>query len=750
MTFPEDNYTPHGYLQNRFDAGPFAGLAAGGVIRSLPGAGFEFRPAEGAWGGLLIGVQVGDTLLLENLDAAGLVAPYHSSQIQRFHFSHADVSIYAEFWLAGREALGCRVEAYRPARQHRPVPVRLVALAVTRWPRERHGWCYASGRYDAASGAAAVSLERGPWVQVRLSQPATTWGFGGDLAEVGPWLAAGGLPQSSRYFNFRRVPPCFWGALVTPLRFAKTTAHAWALLERVPQPFAATERIPVTDLKMGLEALQREDQRFWKGAPQLDRGGWPAHWRRGLVYDFETTRLLLAPPAGIFRGPYPVWMADWPRAVLAEGTLDMSRLALADPAAAQAAVLTLFRDAPGPQVPCVWANGGLNMIAADGTPCGTAPAWCLPFHNLWLLWLRHPDREWLAALYPYLVAYVRWWLAERTDADGWVVYQCTWESGEDNTPRLDPTRSGDAVIRDLVRPVELQAAVALCAEVLRRFAGALDRPAAEVDEWATLYTAYRDRTRQMWDPATARFRDLDPATGTWRVVEDGGDYWGSGAATQVSPLQLLPLMYGIATEEQAAALRPRLAEYVTAPWTWWPSWSYHVAEAALAAGAPEVAAGIVAAVVDRVYRQLDRHDATDGAPLPGIAPEFWPEPAPDGALLWQPAEAYGWGAHSVVYLLSYLIAFFEGDDISRPAFSLQPLLPPEMRTPNARYTIRNLAARGRRFDLTYLALSAEELVIGLRPHNGQPARVTGAEATHADGVTQFAARWGVRYGVELE
>jgi hypothetical protein len=58
--------------------------------------------------------------------------------------------------------------------------------------------------------------------------------------------------------------------------------------------------------------------------------------------------------------------------------------------------------------------------------------------------------------------------------------------------------------------------------------------------------------------------------------------------------------------------------------------------------------------------------------------------------------------------------------------------------------------RGRRFDLTYFALSAEDLVIALRPHNGKPAQVTGANATHADGVTQFAARWGMRYEVEIE
>ena len=41
VVFPEDAYTPHGYLQNRFDAGPFLGLEAGGPIRSL--AGWELR-----------------------------------------------------------------------------------------------------------------------------------------------------------------------------------------------------------------------------------------------------------------------------------------------------------------------------------------------------------------------------------------------------------------------------------------------------------------------------------------------------------------------------------------------------------------------------------------------------------------------------------------------------------------------------------------------------------------------------------
>jgi len=701
-----------------------------------------------AGGGLLIGLQIGKELLLTDLGAAGLVSPYHSAHIQSFYLSHGDVNAYAELWLAGPGVLGCRVDVYRPVSRYRPPPVRLVVLAVTQWAAPRHSWCYSSGRFDPASGRLAVSLERGPWYQLWLSGHAAAHGFGSDLAEIGPWLAAGAPNRVAHYANFRHVPPLFWGALVLPLTFVKTAAHAWALVERVPLPFAPGERLGVRDLKASRDALWREDKRFWRGAPQLGRGGWPAHWRRGLVYDWETTRLLVAPPAGIFHGPYPVWMAEWPRVVLAEGTLDMSRLAYADPVGAQAAVATLFSDAVGAQVPCLWANGGLNMIAADGAPCGTSPAWCLPFHNLWLLWLRNPDPAWLVVIYPHLVAYVRWWLAERTDAAGWLVYQCTWESGEDNTPRLDPTRSGDAVIRDRVRPVELQAALAVCAEVLRRFALALDRP-AEADEWALLYQSYRDRTRQMWDSATARFRDMDPATGGWRVADDSDPYWGTPAGAQISPLQLLPLMYGIATDAQTAALRPHLAGYVAAPWTWWPSWSYHVAEAALAAGVPAVAAAVAEAVVDRVYRQLDRRTRDDGLPLPGVAPEFWPEPAPDGTLLWQPGEAYGWGANSGLYLLRYLIGFQEGDDISGKTFTLRPALPAAFRTPGASYVVRNLALRGAGFDLAYDPQPAGTLHITLRRHEAGAVQVPGQAVEQVGPVARWVAAWDTSYVVDL-
>src|SRR5439155_8407205 len=173
----------------------------------------------------------------------------------------------------------------------------------------------------------------------------------------------------------------------------------------------------------------------------------------GWVYDLETARLCLSPAGGIYHDVWPIWSANWPRSVLAEAGLDCLRLALGDPALARRAVLSLFRDAPAPNLPCVFRDGEPNMVALDGRACGTSPAWCLPSHAIGLLERLAPDPDWQAALYPHLADYVEWWLAHRADADGWLSYHCTWESGEDGSPRLDPTRSGSGVIDGFVRAV---------------------------------------------------------------------------------------------------------------------------------------------------------------------------------------------------------------------------------------------------------------------------------------------------------
>ena len=94
------------------------------------------------------------------------------------------------------------------------------------------------------------------------------------------------------------------------------------------------------------------------------------------------------PAGGVFHDEWPSWMISWPRVVVAEGTLDVLRFSYADPARALRLARTIFADAPAANVPCIFQGGEPNMVAKDGAICGTSPAWCLPFYNLWLLYCR--------------------------------------------------------------------------------------------------------------------------------------------------------------------------------------------------------------------------------------------------------------------------------------------------------------------------------------------------------------------------
>ncbi|MBV9135061.1 MAG: hypothetical protein JO318_20305, partial [Chloroflexi bacterium] len=444
------------------------------------------------------------------------------------------------------------------------------------------------------------------------------------------------------------------------------------------------------------EAYQRalrEDAAFLANCPQLT-GDWPAHWPEGLHHDFQTTRLLVQPAGGIFSDVWPAWMAAWPRVVFAEGTLDMLRLAYADPDLAKRAVATMLRDAPSPNVPCVFRDGEPNMVAAEGSRCGTSPAWCLPFVNLQLLYLGTLDRAWLAQIYPYAAAYLEWWLAHRTDPDGWLVYKCTWESGEDGNPRLDPTGSGDADISQLGRPVELQATVAHAAGVLAFFAAELGEDATR---WQNLAADYRGRTRSLFDRAEQRYRDA-LIRGEHPDCTDTL-YWGVDSCRN-SAQSLTPLLLGLPLPES------EVERHIAPPWTLWPSWTWSVVESAAAAGLYQRVGELAFDTIDRVYRVTTRRELGSlRRPMPGCSPEFWPED-------WRSyggSDAYGWGATTANLLIRHLFGFKESLDTSVCVFDLTPAFPPHMLRAGAEYGVHHLNYRGLAFDLTYTVLDNERL-----------------------------------------
>jgi hypothetical protein len=436
--------------------------------------------------------------------------------------------------------------------------------------------------------------------------------------------------------------------------------------------------------------LLEQDRVFEASCPTLS-DDWPAHWREGLHHDFQTTRLLVQPPGGIFRDVWPAWMAAWPRVVLAEGTLDMLRLAYADPAIAQRAVLSLLRDAPAPNVPCVFRDGQANMVATDGSRCGTSPAWCLPFLNLQLLYLRTLDRDWLRQIYPQAEAFLDWWLANRTDPHGWAVYKCTWEAGEDGNPRLDPAGSGDADISGRLRPVELQATLAHAAGVLALFAGELG---LDAPRWRQVEADYRQRTRQLYDPRAGRYRDRLIAADAFQEPCPDTPYWGVDAC-RFSAQSLTPLLLGLPLDEA------EVWRHACPPWTLWPSWTWSLVESAAAAGLYLGVGKLAYAVIDRVYRATTRRAlASFGRPMPGVSPEFWPED-------WRTyagSDAYGWGATTANLLIRHLFGFKESTQTDGWVAELAPAFPRQLLHRGAQYTIRRLSYRGRRFDLSYTVL----------------------------------------------
>jgi hypothetical protein len=380
--------------------------------------------------------------------------------------------------------------------------------------------------------------------------------------------------------------------------------------------------------------------------------------------------------------------------VLAEGTLDMLRLAYADPSVAQRAVLSLFRDAPQPNVPCVFVGGEYSMLAADGSRCGTSPAWCLPFLNLELLYLRTLDRQWLAQVYPSAAAYIDWWLAHRVDAEGWLVYKCTWESGEDGNPRLDPSSSGDADISGHVRPVELQATMAHAAGVLAFFAAELGL-AEDVPRWRLLENDFRDRTRQLFDPDAGRYRDWLIVEGRFQEPCPNKPYWGIDPR-RYSAQSVTPLLIGepLAAEE--------VWRHARSPWILWPSWTYALVESAAAAGLYARIGELAFETVDRVYRVTTRRELGSLArPLPGSSPECWPTD-------WRTyggSDAYGWGATTANLLIRHLFGFKESRDTDGWVAELTPALPRSLLKLGKRYGIRRLNYRGLAFDLSFTVIS---------------------------------------------
>jgi len=701
MAFPTDTYTPYGYLQSAEHRARSWDDASGGMIRTSErflGMGWAYvHPRRAVF--LCAGLELGAMNLYSRADwaAHGLHASHHSSQLMTFRATPPGCTLTLTYFRLDTGALAAHAVFH-------------AETAITgRW-----GWLLDS---DRVHGRWQAVLDRAVLVGYQMHTL---------------------LVRDAAIRRLERRPlPGVW----TPLQLGVGDVwEGWAVLSNT---FTAADERLWHSVATVEEQKRRADDAFWSHCPRLT-GDWPEHWRRGWVYDMETTRLLIQPPGGVFSGEWPTWMTAWPRVVLAEGALDLDRLSLAEPLRAQDALLTLLRDTPGDQVPCVFRGGEPNMVAADGAVCGTSPAWCLPFLHIGRLLRRQPDPVRIALIAPLLARYLHWWLTERTDSAGWLSYHCTWEAGEDDNPRLDPNGTGDGIIQGRTRPVELQAAMALSAGILRdmfQYVGKLD----EMKRWDDVVQDYTARVQQLWDGVTGRFRDWDVRAG--HFIEGSSTYWETDP-NRFSPLSLTPALLAL-PEEQRAALRRELVHYDTAPWRWWPSWSGTLGEVAAALGDDEWAARFVEKIVDRVYRENDRRThAPDERPTPGGAREYWPEPL--GKFTGN--DAYGWGAETLPLLLRHIVGLREDDaGWHGVRFTLVPSLPDGWR---GTYTLANIQYRAVALDITYTVAGDGTMTAQIVSRPSLPCRVTSADGTvlldaSADAPASFIVRNGERYAVTI-
>ncbi|SCG68553.1 MGH1-like glycoside hydrolase domain-containing protein [Micromonospora humi] len=695
--FPVDDYTPHGYLDVPEHT---RRLTPYGVVRSHDlGFRWHFPAYARAYGGrsevYRAGLRIAADGALHGADLDGLGAPYHSKNLVAFRAERPAGPIAAEFHLVGPDVLAARVRAR--------VADRLSVRAdYTRQIGADRSWGE-SGLVGRRTGDTVLlqGFEDGEAFVLWVSEPDAVAALTTDAATADGWTrdglpeAHGAGPVTALGEQGQRVD------LAAVVQLGAGEHDLTVLLARGRTENEARSRLAeARDRRPAVHAaLTLADRAFWSGAPLLS-GDWPAHWRRGLVYDLETLRMMVKPPVGVYTMAWDAMQIQAPRVVLGEAAIDALLLGYADPALAQRLLLGTFADASEPHVPCSREDGSHNMVSADGSACGTGPQWGWPWLVLRRLWDAHPDRDWLERIYPLLAGYLDWWLEHRRDPEGWLGHACSWESGQDLSPRFGAQPLGGGHPTYHIRPVDLHAAVAHAAGVMADFARVLGRE-RDVPGWVTLARDYGERTARLF--TGARYADTDGRTGEPTEVED--------------VMLWSPLALGLAGAEQTDALREAIRAVDPADLVW-PMFVWTVVDAALGAGEHEVAAAVAGAVVDRAYRFWDAREADDERTLPGIACEYWPPSGRCGG------EGYGWGAFGVHLLLGVLVgARSVGDRLL-----VRPNLPADLRVPGRTYRVR-LAHRGRPVELT------------LRP------RADGVDVT-VDGRTA-ALGWAEEHGWEL-
>ncbi len=710
MMVPHDNFTPHGYLDNPYHCWK---LNPSGVLRSLAPLGMGWHvPNLGSYvrnqfqytAHLSIGLKVGELVLVtpEEFAQHGCTISSHVHTKNRFEYTctvpRYDLTLTAHYFLIQEHALGCMLSLSTTAKQSLPVTCYLLHRH-THNPFTSRLWehgLYACPGPVEGSVMLGIASEGDVFVHGTRSAdglPLTfeEMGYVISLEDASSWARGVAVARPT---ITQGQPDTGWQVRTIILPCKVTLGGNPGPSERMINVVLARGVSPEQSYQHWEEGIEEiahaeaehraDDEAFWSSAPQLS-GDWPDSWRRSLVYDLETLRMVMRPPVGLIPHVFDGMQIQAPRLVLAEAAIDALFLSYADPELAAEVILGHFESAPRPNLPCMREDGSYNMVADDGQVCGTAPAWGFPLWCCDQIVRRTGDLHWLHRLYPKAAAYLRWWLDHRRDTEGWLVYACSWESGQDVSSRFGPQQTGGTLIQH-VRPVDLQASMAQGAAILAHWATLLEQEQTTIPTieapidftneaawWQQIANEFIVKTRLMWQDGW--FRDYDAVAHEWSSQQD--------------TMHLAPVFCGATSWGHIEQLH----SYFSRPpmhsgWTplSWPPVVLTLVGAAAAAQMPLDAAELAYHFIDAAYRSIDSRTIDQHGGVPGVTREYhavvttgkWGTSEYVNAGI----EGYGWGALSVHLLMRYLLGLHEEE---AGVIKVAPVLPQALRRVGAAY-----------------------------------------------------------------
>ncbi|MEM1574134.1 MAG: trehalase family glycosidase [Candidatus Methanomethylicaceae archaeon] len=698
-------FTPHGILQNPYHVWP---KAPSGVLRSTPVMGFEWVVGWG-WNfirapeyiaSLKIGVNIdghsfynAEDFIKEKVD---YYSKLHSKNIISYDWQYSNLVFSFKFFLVKENSLACLVTIQNNEAKEKVITLHAIERLFSPKPYSIFG-LYKPQSLILSCPALDLMLV------LSSTEKSIAQKFAHTEFEIQEWI------KNNDLSIIEKIEALFlaYGMISFQLKVPTKTKKEVALIIGKGKDCALiTENLhkSLNEVTTILEDKIKEDQEFWSKAPKLV-GDWPKHWINGFVYDFETLRTIVYPPIGIFHYPWDIMSVNWPRNVIAETSIDMLMMSYADMELAKTVLLGLYKDALAPNVPCVHADGTFNMIAEDGSKCGTSPAWCFPFYNYLLIYFRSLDKNWLKQIYPYWSSFLKWWLENRVDKEEWLHYKCSWESGEDLAPRFGYQNYGGQSIEH-IRPSELQAVISHAAKTMAFYANELNLNKKEIEYWEIISQKYNQKLQEMWFKGW--FHDYDIKSDKFTEYKDA--------------LHLSPIFLGLTNKNQTLKMITNIEHLLsdfqksTSVQTLdWPSLTFPFVEALWIAGkynpsVREYLSKQIYELIDRIYTTEDARPRVTNHPLPGISYEHWEQPQiTNGGV-----EGYGWGALSTLLIIRHIIGYREIEFSNENSFLLSPNFEKIMIQEGKIYGIENLHFRDITFGINYSIQSPTLIEVFLR------------------------------------